>query len=119
MSGRRRILLVEDDASNALALTALLEDVGWRVQHARSCAEARAALGGDAPDIVLLDMGLPDGDGRALIPEIRAAHPRARLIQLSGDERRSDGVDGAFVKGASSRALLDLVEAQRVVSRLR
>ena len=51
------------------------------VGQARSIAEARELLA--HADVALLDLGLPDGSGLELIPELRAANPTARAIVLS------------------------------------
>ena len=69
------ILLVEDHASLRQALTlALEEETGFVVEaQAGSLAEARAIVG--RFDLAVLDPGLPDGDGIALIPELCRANP--------------------------------------------
>ena len=60
MSGAVRILLVEDDLDIANALIPALRRYGLMVTHVRTAADALAA---DPGDLVLLDLGLPDGDG--------------------------------------------------------
>ena len=62
-----RILVVEDDATLGASLRQRLELEGFKVRWARSASEARAALGGDAPDIILSDIRLPDGDGESVM----------------------------------------------------
>ncbi|CUA92504.1 sigma-54-dependent transcriptional regulator [Pannonibacter indicus] len=62
-----RILVVEDDATLGASLRQRLELEGFKVRWARSASEARAALDGDAPDIILSDIRLPDGDGESLM----------------------------------------------------
>lgn len=55
------ILAVEDDERNAALLRAVLEPAGYRLAFARSLAAARLWLADHHPDLVLLDIGLPDG----------------------------------------------------------
>lgn len=73
-----RILLVEDHTSLREALAMMLdEEPGFVVAgQAGTLAEARAML--EPVDLAILDPGLPDGDGLALIPELREANPRRR-----------------------------------------
>jgi two-component system, OmpR family, KDP operon response regulator KdpE len=81
--GGARILLVEDDAETRSALTRSLALRGYRVDPA---ADGRSALGrweASRPDVVLLDLGLPDMDGLAVIRRIRRDGPTPIVI-LSG-----------------------------------
>lgn len=66
------VLLVEDEESIAAPLTRHLEREGFAVARATDLASARRRLAGAPPDIVLLDLMLPDGDGRDLCREIRS-----------------------------------------------
>src|SRR5437868_2551691 len=65
-------------------MSILLESADWRVSCAHSIAETRAALASDPPQVVLLDLTLPDGNGLILIPELRAAG--CRVVALTGDD---------------------------------
>jgi len=67
-----RILIVEDDGEIRSLLRSSLALEGFEVQTAVSVSEARALLRHAAPDALLLDLGLPDGDGADLVREIRA-----------------------------------------------
>lgn len=70
----RHVLSVEDNPSNqALIETLLSRRAGWRLRHADTLAAAREALAADAPDLVLLDLHLPDGRGEQLIAHMRAS----------------------------------------------
>ncbi len=69
---RPRILLVEDESSIAIPFASALRREGFEPTIAGSAAEARAAWRSLAPDLVLLDLSLPDGDGRQLCGEVRA-----------------------------------------------
>ncbi|NMM77219.1 DNA-binding response regulator [Acidovorax sp. SRB_14] len=68
-----RILVVEDDAGIASGLRANLEQRGYAVDVCDSIASAWNALRSEAFDAVLLDLGLPDGDGSSLLPRLRGA----------------------------------------------
>ncbi len=66
------ILMVEDDAGLATALEATLKAAGYRPVRARTAAEGLRWFNHYSPDLVLLDLGLPDRDGLSLIGDIRA-----------------------------------------------
>ena len=82
----KRLLLVDDDESNRVTLSALLEDEGYVVELAASFSEARQLLSAEAPryDAVLLDHSLGDGYGSNLVPLIRRSLPKAKIIAMSG-----------------------------------
>ncbi|MEP6692898.1 MAG: response regulator [Gemmatimonadaceae bacterium] len=67
------VLLVEDSALVIAALRMLLEQTGHRVSAAESVRAAVAAATRDRPDMILLDLSLPDGDGLAVLDGLRAA----------------------------------------------
>jgi DNA-binding response OmpR family regulator/two-component sensor histidine kinase len=71
MMGRRKILLVEDDPDLAGILARTLAAEGLQPLPATSLAAARSLLLEGRPDAVLLDLGLPDGDGLELLEELR------------------------------------------------
>jgi two-component system KDP operon response regulator KdpE len=66
------VLIVEDDASLNAALVATLKAAGFRPVAARTAAEGMRWFSHYAPDLVLLDLGLPDRDGLSVIADIRA-----------------------------------------------
>jgi two-component system, NtrC family, response regulator AtoC len=65
-----RILVLDDDALIRTVLSDRLERAGHVVAVAGSLAEARALLRRNVPDLALLDMKLPDGEGSDLLPEL-------------------------------------------------
>ncbi|HEX5577334.1 MAG TPA: response regulator [Gemmatimonadaceae bacterium] len=69
---KRRVLLVEDSAMISGALRMLLEAGGFDVTIAATAAEAAAWDGAEGPDVMLLDVGLPDGDGLLVIEKLDA-----------------------------------------------
>lgn len=104
---RDRVLLVEDDANTRDWLTALLldcEGIG-AVQACATLAEARCWLAEHDPEIVLTDLGLPDGSGLEVI-RMAAQRPGCEILVLSifGDEAN---VLAAIDAGASGYLLKD------------
>lgn len=81
---RRSVLVVEDHQPTARTLTQLLTRRGFDVVAAGTVAEARAAAAARQFELVISDIGLPDGDGVELMTELRASHPALRGLALSG-----------------------------------
>ena len=75
-----RILIVEDDREIRSLLQSSLALEGFEVQTAVSVSEARALLHHAEPDALLLDLGLPDGDGMDLVREIRTRKAMPILV---------------------------------------
>jgi DNA-binding NarL/FixJ family response regulator len=84
-----RVLLVEDSPTVREAIASEFEaDPRFElVGQAASVAEARELLA--QADVAILDLGLPDGSGADLIPELRSANPNARAIVLTTTYDRS------------------------------
>ncbi|MFT3870656.1 MAG: ATP-binding protein [Nibricoccus sp.] len=85
----QKLLVVEDHAPTRLSLGQLLRRRGYQVSFAGTLAEARAQLESDSYDIVLSDLGLPDGEGYELMEQLRA-QPALRAIALSGYGTEAD-----------------------------
>ncbi|MDB5870452.1 MAG: two component transcriptional regulator, winged helix family [Polaromonas sp.] len=75
-----RILVVEDDREIRAMMQSSLSVEGFEVQTAVSLSEAGALLRHALPDVMVLDLGLPDGDGVALVHEVRKLHSLPILI---------------------------------------
>jgi CheY-like chemotaxis protein len=86
----RRILLVEDHAQTRHTLASLLVKRGHEVVMAESVRQARDLASTFAFDLVLSDLGLPDGSGHELMTELRRMRPRCHGIALSGYGMESD-----------------------------
>lgn len=76
------VLVVEDDEAARLTTSITLERAGYQVMEAADCASARARFAERKPDIVLLDVLLPDGDGYSLCREF-SAQPRGRDLPIA------------------------------------
>jgi DNA-binding NarL/FixJ family response regulator len=83
--------------------------------HAADIKEARALLKPGAFDVVILDLGLPDGSGWDLLPEIKATQPNSRLVVLTGQDNAHidvHKVDSVLLKaGISPHQLLEAIQA--------
>jgi two-component system alkaline phosphatase synthesis response regulator PhoP len=89
-----QLLVVEDDRNVGATLVDRLRGAGYRVTLAESAARARAAWRAQAPQLVLMDVGLPDGNGFELAAEFRAAVPQAALVFLTAHGNPDQRVRG-------------------------
>jgi two-component system, OmpR family, response regulator RegX3 len=93
MLNRREILLVEDEASISEPLAVALERAGFEVTVSPTAADGLAAFRKRNPDLVLLDVMLPDGDGKDVLREIRASS-RTPVVMLTARGEEMDRVLG-------------------------
>ncbi len=112
-----RILVIEDEAAISEPLAEGLEREGFDPEVAGSLEEARAAFGRQPPDLILLDVMLPDGDGRDLAREIRRGSD-VPIIMLTARGEEIDrvlglelGADDYVVKPFSARELTARIRA--------
>ena len=116
----RSILLVDDDRGFSSLAQAALAREGHPVVLARSLHEAREAVERAAPELVVLDRRLPDGDGLDYLPELRAQLPGTPVVMVTAHGDIQSAVD-AIRAGASDYVakpvdLTDLVmRAQRAM----
>ncbi len=78
------ILLVDDEAAIRFGFSKYLTKNGYQVQEAATLAEAQEAVAGQRYDALLLDLGLPDGNGLDWIPALRENHPELPIIVITG-----------------------------------
>ncbi len=88
-----RFLLIEDNADLARSVRERLEMDGHAVDHAASLADADDHLAVAGYDLILLDITLPDGDGRGFLQRHRAARADTPVIVLTARSAVSDRVD--------------------------
>jgi len=83
------VLVAEDNALVADAMRLLFEETGHRVTTTGSIADTVAAAAGDEVDLLLLDLGLSDGDGLTVLSELtkRNALPRVTVALTGRDEQ--------------------------------
>ena len=113
-----RILIVEDDRLLGRALTTGLREAGYEVVHVATLAEARAQVERLPPDLLVLDLSLPDQDGLILLDSLQAAGRQLPVIittargllahRLEGLQR---GADDYLVKPFALAELLARIQA--------
>ncbi len=113
------VLVVDDDLLVAELLQASLEMAGYAVRHAPDGAAALTAVQSDPPDLVLLDVMMPDVDGWTVLSQLREDRSTASLpvVLLTGKSMPADqlrawnlGASGFLAKPFSSEELLGKVD---------
>ncbi len=90
MKPKTKLLIVEDEALFARAVMRRLQKVGYECEHVESVQDAKNIMKQFVPDVVLLDMRLPDGNGLDLLPEFVAKN--ANVIVMTAHGEISDAV---------------------------
>ncbi|HEY3570062.1 MAG TPA: PAS domain-containing protein [Thermoanaerobaculia bacterium] len=114
----RRVLLVEDHPDTLAAMAQLLELFGYTVRTADSVASALQAAEGERIDVVVSDIGLPDGSGLDLMRQLLARQP-VRGIALSGfgmEEDLRKSREAGFEEHLTKP--VDFAQLQRVLARV-
>jgi DNA-binding response OmpR family regulator len=89
-----RLLLVEDDVVIARELQLRWLARGWAVQHCATLAEAELASHLPGHDLLVLDLGLPDGDGLVWLQQLRRRDPSMPVLVLTARDSVGDRVQG-------------------------
>jgi CheY-like chemotaxis protein len=107
-----RVLIIEDHPDTRRVLTALLCRWGYQVSIAESLKSGIAFIQAKEFDIILSDIGLPDGTGYALVAEAKREQKKLKAIALTGynsagdvEIGRNSGFDSYLTKPCDSRLL--------------
>lgn len=113
------LLVVEDDRDLTEYLKELLMDNGYKVKAAHDGASALAKIEESPPDLILLDLGLPDVDGETIFKKIKKMFPDMPVIMLTAKYSATDivkgfnmGVDDYMGKPFSGEELLARIQAR-------
>ncbi|MFC3625230.1 response regulator transcription factor [Vogesella amnigena] len=110
------IYLVEDDLAVARLIGNVLRDYHFRCEVFHSGSELQRRLRQQLPDLVILDLGLPDMDGMSLVREIRA-HGRCGVVILTGRGHVGDRVMG--LESGADDYIMKPFEPRELVARVR
>ncbi len=91
MTRPHRILVVEDEVAIRRLLRTIITPEGWDMVEATSATQALSMARQSLPELILLDLGLPDMDGLDLIPTLKRERP-VPLIVLSSRDREQDKI---------------------------
>jgi two-component system, NtrC family, response regulator AtoC len=81
---KQRLIIVDDESAIRVLLRTMLEKEGYEVIEAADAAGLRELFAGPQPDVVLLDLKLPDSDGIDLLPIVKKNWPTSEVIVLTG-----------------------------------
>ena len=95
-----RVLLVDDEEAFLESMSERMRLRGMDVTTASSAKEALVVIESDIFDAVILDIQLPEMDGMAVLKKIKAKHPEAQIILLTGHASLEKGVEAMKI-GAS------------------
>ena len=118
----KRVLVVDDEPNIVMSLEFLMRRAGFEVQVARNGREAIAALEGPPPDLMLLDVMMPEFDGYEVCERVRAREEwrATKIIMLTARGRDAErerglkvGADAYVTKPFSTRELVE--QAKRIL----
>ena len=79
----KNILIIDDESDLCKILSRILSSKGYRTGFANTKKEGMASIKKEKPDLVVLDLKLPDGDGMELLPKIKKVSPEIAVIIIS------------------------------------
>jgi len=88
----KEIYILEDDEGIRELVSVLLQLEGFKVSSFSSVENFKHAIGESTPDLFLLDISLPDGDGRKVCRELRGSNPTAHIPVVLMSANRIPGV---------------------------
>lgn len=113
----QKILLVEDDKLERMNLTLVLGRAGFDLDVAANAAEAYALLAHEHYELVLTDIGLPDGNGFDVLHAAKRADARTKVVVVTGsqsavtqEEARGEGADSLILKPFALATILETVK---------
>src|SRR3954470_2046437 len=100
MTTGKTIVVIDDEHILRATLTAVLERNGYQVHVAPNASQGRKKIEEFKPDLVLLDLGLPDADGLDVLRQLKAAFPMLPVMILTAHDTIANAIEsiklGAF-----------------------
>jgi DNA-binding NtrC family response regulator len=97
----QRIIIIDDDMLTRVSTADLIKSWGYEVETAASFNEGLKLVNEAVPDVAIIDLRLPDGDGMELLSLIRDGHPEVDAIILTGHASIDSAIE-AIKKGAEN-----------------
>jgi DNA-binding NtrC family response regulator len=97
----QKIIIIDDDMLTRVSTADLIKSWGYEVETAASFNEGLKLVNEAVPDIAIIDLRLPDGDGMELLSLIREQHPQVDAVILTGHASIDSAID-AIKKGAEN-----------------
>jgi CheY-like chemotaxis protein len=114
-----KVLVVDDEHDTVDSMVILLQTWGHEAVAAYSGPQALSLAGAFDPDVVLMDIGMPEMSGFDVAKELKTICPEAKIVALTGFTQadivrraRDAGIADVVVKPASAAALEDVVDTQ-------
>ncbi len=108
-----KILIVDDDENNLLLTSLELRDELWHVITATNGQEAMELFESEKPDVVIVDVKMPDIDGITLLKKMKEGRPEIPAAIFTGYDQRAltlpDEADAFVVKSSSYKALKEFI----------
>jgi two-component system response regulator MprA len=114
---RKRVLLVDDDASVRESLSQVLESEQYEVLTAWNGLDALSKIAGNRPDLVLLDLNMPGMDGWRAFDLIEQSHPLMRVVVITARPNQYARAAGVGIDALMEKPL-DLPLLLRTIARL-
>jgi two-component system, NtrC family, response regulator AtoC len=97
----QKIIIIDDDMLTRVSTAELIKSWGYEVETAASFNEGLKLVNEAVPDVAIIDLRLPDGDGMELLSLIREQHPQVDAVILTGHASIDSAID-AIKKGAEN-----------------
>ncbi|MGH8059773.1 MAG: sigma-54-dependent transcriptional regulator, partial [Candidatus Entotheonellia bacterium] len=97
----QKIIIIDDDMLTRVSTADLINSWGYEVETAASFNEGLKLLSEAVPDVAIIDLRLPDGDGMDLLTHVREQHPEVDAIILTGHASIDSAIE-AIKKGAEN-----------------